>query len=141
MEARWISALVGGRARLSILRVSFSIFRVKVCRGGVKAVVASPRAIRSHRLQPHLAGNVERLVGGCGLRGFCLAVGIFGSLRSFIGNYSFFVSGTDVVFMTRSATSSLQPTTSGQLRKKRQRRRAVDTVWRLKMKGFSRISL
>jgi hypothetical protein len=68
-------------------------------------------------------------------------VGIFGSLRSFIGNYFFFVSGTDVVFMTRSATSSLQPTTSGQLRKKRQRRRAVDTVWRLKMKGFSRISL
>jgi hypothetical protein len=56
MEARWISALVGGRARLSILRV-------KVCRGGVKVVVASPRAIRSHRLQPHLVGNVERLVG------------------------------------------------------------------------------
>jgi hypothetical protein len=30
---------------------------------------------------------------------------------------------------------------SGRLREERQRRRAVDTVWRLKMKGFSRISL
>jgi hypothetical protein len=45
------------------LRVSFSIFRVKVCRGGVQVVVAAPRAIRSSQLQPHLGGNIERLVG------------------------------------------------------------------------------
>jgi hypothetical protein len=30
---------------------------------------------------------------------------------------------------------------SGRLREERQRQRTVDTVWRLKMKGFSRISL
>jgi hypothetical protein len=63
MEARWISALVGGRASSPILRASFSIFRVKVCRGDVQVVVTALRAIRSPRLQPHLGGNVERLVG------------------------------------------------------------------------------
>jgi hypothetical protein len=63
MEARWISALVGGRAPLPILRASFFVFRVKVCRGGAQVVVAASRAIRSSRLQPHLGGNVERLVG------------------------------------------------------------------------------
>jgi hypothetical protein len=37
----------------------------------------------------------------CGLQGFRLAVGIFGSSRSFIGSSSFFVVfGTDVVFLT-----------------------------------------
>jgi hypothetical protein len=63
MEARWISALVGGRALLPVLRASFFVFRVKVCRGGAQVVVATSRAIRSPRLQPHLGGNVERLVG------------------------------------------------------------------------------
>jgi hypothetical protein len=63
MEARWISALVGGRVSLPILRASFSVFRVKVCRGGIQVVVATPRAIRSSRLQPHLGAHVERLVG------------------------------------------------------------------------------
>jgi hypothetical protein len=63
MEARWISALVGGRAPSLVLRASFSVFRVKVCRDGVQVVVTAPRAIRSPRLQPHLGGNVERLVG------------------------------------------------------------------------------
>jgi hypothetical protein len=42
--------------------------------------------------------------------------------------------------LTRSATSRPQPTTSSRHREERQRRRAVDTVWRLKLKGFSRIS-
>jgi hypothetical protein len=60
------------------------------------------------------------------------AVGIFGWLRSFIGSSSFFfVFGMDVVFLNRS----------GRLREERQQRRAVGTVWRLKIKGFSRISL
>jgi hypothetical protein len=64
MEARWISAFVGGRAPPSILRASFFVFRVKVCRGGAQVVVVvAPRAIRSPQLQPHLGGNVERLVG------------------------------------------------------------------------------
>jgi hypothetical protein len=68
-------------------------------------------------------------------------VRIFGSSRSFIGSSSyFFVFGTDVVLSIRSATSHPQPTMSGRLKEERQRR-AVDTVWRLKMKGFSRISL
>jgi hypothetical protein len=69
-------------------------------------------------------------------------MGIFGSSRSFIGSSSFFfVFGTDVVFLTRSATSRPQPITLGRLREEQQRRLAVDTVWRLKIKGFSRISL
>jgi hypothetical protein len=63
MGARWISALVGGRAPSLVLRAPFFVFRVKVCRGGVQMVVATSRAIRSPRLQPHLGGNVERLVG------------------------------------------------------------------------------
>jgi hypothetical protein len=63
MEARWISALVGGRAPFPVLRASFSVPRVKVCRGGAQVVVVASRAIRSPRLQPHLDGNVERLVG------------------------------------------------------------------------------
>jgi hypothetical protein len=62
METRWISVLVGGRAPPSVLRASFSVFRVKVCRGGAQVVVAAPCAIRSPRLQPHLDDNVERLV-------------------------------------------------------------------------------
>jgi hypothetical protein len=62
MEARWISALVGGRALPPILGASFFVFRVKVCGGGVQVVVAAPCAIRSLRLQPHLDGNIERLV-------------------------------------------------------------------------------
>jgi hypothetical protein len=56
MEARWISALIGGRA-------PFFVFRIKVCRGGVQVVVAVPHVIKCLRLQPHLGGNVERLVG------------------------------------------------------------------------------
>jgi hypothetical protein len=63
MEAWWILALVGGRAPSLVLRALFFVFRVKVCRGGAQVVVAAPRAIRSPRLQPHLGGNVERLVG------------------------------------------------------------------------------
>jgi hypothetical protein len=63
MEARWISVLVGGRALPPVLRALFFVFRVKVCRGGAQVVVATPRAIRSPRLQPHLGGNVKRLVG------------------------------------------------------------------------------
>jgi hypothetical protein len=63
MEARWISAFVGGRAPFPVLRVLFFVFRVKICRGGAQSVVAAPRAIRSPRFQPHLGGNVKRLVG------------------------------------------------------------------------------
>jgi hypothetical protein len=63
MESRCILALVGGRALPPVLRASFLFFRVKVCRGGVQMVVVPPRTIRSPRLQPHLDGNVERLVG------------------------------------------------------------------------------
>jgi hypothetical protein len=63
MEARWISAVIDGRAPPPVLRALFFVFRVKVCRGSAQVVVAAPRAIRSPRLQPHLAGNIERLVG------------------------------------------------------------------------------
>jgi hypothetical protein len=62
MEVRWISALIGGRASPPVLRASFFVFRVKVCRSDAQVVVAAPHAIRSPRLQPHLGGNIERLV-------------------------------------------------------------------------------
>jgi hypothetical protein len=62
MEARWISVIVGERAPSSLLRASFFVFRVKVCKSNVQVVVPTPRAIRSPRLQPHLGGNVEGLV-------------------------------------------------------------------------------
>jgi hypothetical protein len=38
-------------------------FRVKVYRSGAQVVMATSRAIRSPRLQLHLDGNIERLVG------------------------------------------------------------------------------
>jgi hypothetical protein len=63
MEARWISVPDGGRAPSPILRASFFVFRVKVCRDGAEVVVAAPRAIRSSRLQLHLGSNIEKLVG------------------------------------------------------------------------------
>jgi hypothetical protein len=63
METRSISVLVGERAPSLVLEASLFFFRVKVCRGDAQVVVAVPRAIRSPRLQPHLSGNVERLVG------------------------------------------------------------------------------
>jgi hypothetical protein len=63
MEAWWISVLIGGRAPPSVLRALFFIFRVKVCKGEVQVMVAVPQAIRSPWLQPHLGGNVKRLVG------------------------------------------------------------------------------
>jgi hypothetical protein len=129
MEAWWISALVGGRALPPILEASFFVFRVKVCGGDVQVVVAMPRVTRSLRLQPISTATSRDLWECCGLRGFHLAVGILGSSRSFIGSsFFFFVSGTDVVFLTRSATFRPQPSTSGRLRKERQRQRVVDTV-------------
>jgi hypothetical protein len=65
----------------------------------------------------------------CGSWGLLLAVGISGSSRSFINGYSFFfVSGTDMLFMTCSATSRPQPTTSGQLREECQRRYTINAV-------------
>jgi hypothetical protein len=81
MESRWISVLVGGRAPLSVLRASFLVFRVKVCRGGVQMVVAPPRTIKSPRLQPHLGGNVERLVGVLWSSRFLSGCGDFGIIK------------------------------------------------------------
>jgi hypothetical protein len=88
MEARWISVLVGGRALPPVLGVSFFVFRVKVCRDGAQVVVAAPRAIRSPRLQPHLNGNTEKLVGVVWSSKISSGCGIFRSSRSFIGSPS-----------------------------------------------------
>jgi hypothetical protein len=63
LEARWISTFVGGRALSPVLRASFFVFKVKVCRGGAHMVMAASCAIRSPLLQPHLGGNLERLMG------------------------------------------------------------------------------
>jgi hypothetical protein len=141
MKARWILAFVGGRAPSLVLRVLLFIFRVKVCRSSTQVVVAPPRAIRSPRLQPYLGGNIERLVGvvwSSRILSGCRDLRIIKELHR-----QFFLllrlrDGCGL--LTCSATSRLQPTTSGRLREERQRRRVIDTVFRLKMKGFSRIS-
>jgi hypothetical protein len=84
-------------------------FWVNVCRGGAQVVVAASRAIMFPRLQPHLDGDVEKLVGVVWSLRILSSCGIFGSSRSFIGSLSyFFVSGMDVVFSTHSATSCPQ---------------------------------
>jgi hypothetical protein len=98
--------------------------------------------IKSSRLQPHLDGGIEKLVGVVWFSKTSFGWGIFGSLWSFIGGYSFFfVSVKDVVFLNHSATSRPQPTMARRLREGRQRWHAVDTVSRLKAKDISRISL
>jgi hypothetical protein len=63
MEARWILALIGEGTSPSVLRDSFSVFRVKVCSDSAQLVVAAPHAIRSFQLQSHLGSNIERLEG------------------------------------------------------------------------------
>jgi hypothetical protein len=93
-------------------------------------------------LQPPLDNNVEKILGMGWFSRTYSGGGISESPWSFIGGYSFFASGTDVIFFTCSVTSRLQPTTSGQHREEQQRRRrAADTVWRLKTKDISRILL
>jgi hypothetical protein len=106
----------------------FSGFKVKVWWDGARVVAAASSPIKSPRLQPHLGSDVEKLVGV-----------VWSSRTSSGGSSFFFVYGTDVAFLARSATSRSQLTTSCRLWKERQRRRAVDTVWRLKMKGISKI--
>ena len=56
MEARWISALVDGRAL-------FSSILVKFCWDGALMVTASSLSIMSSRFQSHLGGDVEKLMG------------------------------------------------------------------------------
>jgi hypothetical protein len=105
-------------------------------------VTTASSPIKYPQFQPHLGGDVEKLVGVLWSSRTFLAVGIFGSSRRFISGASFFfISGTDVAFWARLGTYHWQPTMSGRLWVERQRRRAVDTVWRLKMKGISKISL
>jgi hypothetical protein len=105
-------------------------------------VVVAPRAIRFPWLQPHLGGNVERLMGVVWSSRIPSCRGDLRIVKELHRqSFFFFVSGMDAVFLTRSVTSHPQPITSGRLSKERQRRRAVDTVWRLKMKGFSMILL
>jgi hypothetical protein len=121
--------LSAGGLRFPLLGASFPVFRVFVCRDDAQVAMAVPHAIMFPWIQPHLDGDGEKLVGVVWSSRISSGCGIFGSSRSFIGSSSyFFVSGTDVVFSTRSATSCPQSTTPGQLREERQRRRAVDTV-------------
>jgi hypothetical protein len=119
------------------LRTSFSVFRIKVYRGNVQEVVAA----WSLGFNP-ISTVISQAYGNGMVFEDVVWLGIFESSRSFIGGSSFFfVSGTNMIFLTRLVTFCPQPTTSIRLKEKRQRRRAIDTVWRLKIKGFSRIFL
>jgi hypothetical protein len=75
------------------------------------------------RLQPHIDGDVEKLVEVVWFFRTSSGWRISRLSWSFIGSYSFSVSGTDVIFLTHLATFRGQPTTLGQLREERQRRR------------------
>jgi hypothetical protein len=109
MEARWISALVGGRAPPSVLRASFLVFRVKVCRGSAQVVVAMPRAIRSPRLQPHLGGNIERFVGVVWSSRILSGCGDLRIIKEFHRQFFLLLRLRDGCgFLTRSATSRPQ---------------------------------
>jgi hypothetical protein len=102
--------------------------------GRRSAVVAAPW---SPQLQPHLGSNVKRLVGVVWSSRISCGCGIFGSSRSFIDSSSFFfVFGTNVAVLTHLSTSYPQPTTSDRLREERQRRRDINTVWRLLLKDL-----
>jgi hypothetical protein len=99
------------------------VFRVKVCQDGGGGGDASCNKVfpASNPISP---GTSRGLWEWCGPQGFRLAMGIFRSSRSFIGSsFFFFVSETNVVFLTRSMTSHLQPTMSGQHKVEQQRRR------------------
>jgi hypothetical protein len=123
------------------LRVLFSVFRVKICRGGALVVVAVPCAIESSRLQPHLGGNIERLVGVVwssrilsGYRDLRIVKELH--RQFFLLRLQGGCGLLDPFGDFPSATNNGRPTqgrTTG--------RRAIDTVWSLKMKGFSKISL
>jgi hypothetical protein len=142
METWWISALVGGMAPPTVLRASFLVFRVKVCRGGTQVVVAVPRAIRSPWLQPHLGGNIERLVGvvwSSRILSGCRDLRIVKELH-----WQFFLllrlrdgcGLLDPFGDFPSATNNVRPTQGGATAAVHRRHGL-----RLKMKGFSRILL
>lgn len=99
-------------------------------------VVAPPCAIRPPRLQPHLDGNIERFVGVVLSSRFTSSYGDLQIIKELHRQFILLLRLRSVAFLTRSTTSRPQPTTSSRLREERQRRRVVDTVWRLKMKGF-----
>jgi hypothetical protein len=95
MDAWWISALVGGR-------VCFPISRIQDWWSSAQVVVTTSSTINSPRLQPHLDGNIEKLVGV--VRSSRTSSG-YGDLRIFIGDSSFFfISVTDVDFSDHSTT-------------------------------------
>jgi hypothetical protein len=117
-------------------------FRVKVWWGGTQVVAAASYPIKSPQLQHHLGGDVEKLVGVVWFLWTFLIWGEGGFLRIVMELHRrlfllprLWETGTDVVFLTRSTTSHSHPTTPGR------RRRAVNTVWRLKTKDVSRILL
>jgi hypothetical protein len=67
-----VLAFVCGRAPPPVLRAFFSIFRVKVYRGGVYVVVAVPRGIRYPDFNPISTGTSRGLFEWCGLERYCL---------------------------------------------------------------------
>ena len=91
-------------------------------------VAATPLSLKSPWLQSHLGGDVEKLVEVVWFSRTSSGGGVFRIVVELHQRFILFLRlQTDVVFLTRSATSRPQPTTSGRLRKERQRRRAVDT--------------
>jgi hypothetical protein len=52
-----------GGLRFPVLGFSFPVFRVYICRGDSQVVMTASRAIRFLWLQPHLNGDVGKLVG------------------------------------------------------------------------------
>jgi hypothetical protein len=74
-------------------------FRVKVSGGDAQVAAVASSPIKFPGFSFISMVTLRSLWEWCGLQGLLLAVGIFGSSRSFIGGSSlFFVFGTDVAF-------------------------------------------
>jgi hypothetical protein len=120
----------------------FFVFRVKVYRDDAQVVVAAPHAIRSSRLQPHLCGNVEKLVGVVCSSGILSGYGNLQIVKELHRQFFLLLRFQDGCGLLNpfgdfpSTTNNVRPTQGGAAAAA-----PVDTVWRLKMKGFSRISL
>ena len=104
-------------------------------------VTASSISIMSPQFRSHLGGDVEKLMGVvCFSRAFSSG----GDLRIVVELHRRFI----LLLRHRDGCGLLDPfgdfpfTTNNvrPAKEKRQRRRAVDTVWRLKTKGISMVS-
>jgi hypothetical protein len=103
--------------------------------GSAQVVIAAPHAIRSPRLQPHLTGNVERLVGVVWSLRILSSCWDLRTVKELHRQFFLYECGLlDPFDDFPSATNNVRSTQVGAAAARRHQHG-------LKMKGFSRISL